>query len=389
MSILKQGYFMKTRVGVLFGGQSAEHEVSIRSAKSIIEHLDPQKYEIFPIGIDKQGSWHFLDAERFLLSLKQSHLPTLKPDDSLFPLMCPKLLASDVFFSPCVLKETLDVIFPVLHGPFGEDGTVQGLVQLANLPCVGPDTLSSAMCMDKGVMKTLLKAAGLPVATYLSFHCTDLIDVEEVIRHLRLPLFVKPANLGSSVGINKVHTQEEFWPCIQEAFLYDEQIILEEYIEGREIECSVLGNFDPIVSLPGEIIPTHEFYTYEAKYLDEKGAEFELPAKLEPSLVREIQELAVKAFKVLRCEGMARIDFFLKEKGEVYVNELNTIPGFTTISLYPKLWEISGIPYPQLINRLIELAIERFHRKKLLRMTKLDTPRPQAPPISQGIRVRK
>jgi D-alanine-D-alanine ligase len=358
---------MKIRVGILFGGQSAEHEVSIQSAKSVIEHLDPDKYDVFPIGIDKKGSWLFFESRRFFLSIKQNYLPTLEKDDPYFPLMFQKGFSKEIFFSPCLLREILDVIFPVLHGPNGEDGSVQGLVQLANLPYVGPNILSSAMCMDKAIMKTVLQGAGLPVLRYISLHSTDLIDANAIIADLKLPLFVKPANLGSSVGINKIHTKEEFWPFVREAFLYDEHIILEEFVEGKEIECSVLGNFNPIVSLPGEIIPIHEFYSYEAKYLDSKGAEFILPARLEPYVIREIQELGIQAFKALRCEGMARIDFFQRKNGEIVINELNTIPGFTAISLYPKLWEVSGIPYPELIDRLISLAIERFKRRKVLK----------------------
>lgn len=354
----------KIRVGVLFGGQSAEHEVSLQSAKSVIENLDKTKYDIFPIGIDKQGSWHFLNPHHFLISLKQSRLPTLQPQDLHFPLISPQLLPKEVFFSPCVLQKKLDVIFPMLHGPNGEDGAVQGLIQLANLPYVGADVLSSAMCMDKAVMKSQLSAAGLPVPRYCSIHRTDLVDVDAIIQEFKLPLFVKPANLGSSVGISKVHNKEEFWPCAREAFLYDERILIEENISGREIECSVLGNLDPIASLPGEIIPRHEFYSYEAKYLDKKGAEFILPAPLEAERIKEVQELSILAFKALRCEGMARIDFFLSDKEEIFINELNTIPGFTEISLYPKLWEISGISYSKLVDRLIELAVERFRRRQ-------------------------
>ena len=220
----------KIRVGILFGGQSPEHEVSLQSAKSVVENLDKTKYDIFPIGIDKQGSWHFLNPHHFLISLQQSRLPTLQPQDLHFPLISPKLLSKELFFSPCILKETLDVIFPMLHGPNGEDGAVQGLIQLANLPYVGADVLSSAMCMDKAIMKSQLRAAGLPVPRYLSFHRTDSIDVDEIIQKLNLPLFVKPANLGSSVGINKIHTKEEFWPYVREAFLYDERILIEENI---------------------------------------------------------------------------------------------------------------------------------------------------------------
>ncbi len=357
----------KIRIGVLFGGQSAEHEISIKSAKSVIEHLDPMKYDVFPIGIDKKGSWHFLSSHQFLLSLKKNYLPTFKKNDPHFPLLVQKIPAREIFFSPCTLKTSLDVIFPVLHGPFGEDGTVQGLIELANLPYVGANLLSSAMCMDKGIMKAILRGRGLPSPHHLTLHHLDPIDEKGIIAEFSLPLFVKPAQLGSSVGISKVHTEKGLLPAIREAFKYDERILIEEYIDGREIECSVLGNEDIEVSLPGEIIPMHGFYSYEAKYLDENGARFVLPAKLSAAKIKEVQFLAKKAFKALRCEGMARVDFFLKKDGTLLINELNTIPGFTPISLYPKLWEVSGIPYPQLLDRLIELAMIRFERKKSFR----------------------
>ena len=259
------------------------------------------------------------------------------------------------------------MIFPVLHGPFGEDGTIQGLVELANLPCVGPNLLSSAMCMDKGIMKEILRARGLSSPHHLTLHQTDPIDEKGIIAEFTLPLFVKPAQMGSSVGVSKVHTEEELLPAIREAFKYDERILIEEYIDGREIECSVLGNEDPEASLPGEIITLHKFYSYEAKYLDENGAQFILPAKIGALKTKEVKYLAIKAFKALRCEGMARIDFFLKKDGTLLINELNTIPGFTSISLYPNLWEISGISYPKLIDCLIELSIKRFERKKSFR----------------------
>lgn len=357
----------KIRLGVLFGGQSAEHEVSIRSAESVIEHLNPEKYDVFPIGIDKRGSWHFLKKEPFLLSLKKNFLPTFREDDPHFPLMVHKASPREILFSPCSLKRGFDVIFPILHGPFGEDGTVQGLIELANLPFVGPDHLSSAICMDKGVMKDLLRAHELPVVKYQLLHMGDSIDEEGILDEFQFPFFIKPSQMGSSVGISKVHSKEELLPAIKEAFQYDERILIEEGIEGREIECSVLGNETIEASLPGEIIPSHEFYSYKAKYLDEQGVAFELPAKLDPQKTEEVRDLAIQAFKVLRCEGMARADFFLKNDGTLLINELNTIPGFTPISLYPKLWEISGLPYGQLIDRLVNLAFTRYKRKKGLK----------------------
>lgn len=354
----------KIRVGVLFGGQSAEHEVSLQSALSIIENIDCDKYEAVPIGIDKEGSWFFLTVEQFLFTAHSEHLPTFKGDKD-FALQ--SLKGKNLLFSPCTLKRNLDVIFPALHGPYGEDGTIQGLATLANLPFVGPDVLGSAICMDKGVSKCLLRDANLPTPQFKCLNLRDSIDSESITRELGLPLFVKPANLGSSVGISKVYREEELLDAIKAAFQYDEKIILEEFILGREIECSVLGNLDPIVSLPGEIIPKHEFYSYEAKYLDGNGAHFELPARLETEVIQDIQKLAIEAFQVLQCEGMARVDFFLRKDGKLFLNELNTIPGFTTISLYPKLWDLSGVPYGQLIDHLIELALERHQRKKKLK----------------------
>lgn len=317
---------MKQRIGVLYGGQSEEHEVSIRSAEAVIQHLDRDRFEVIPIMIQKNGEWNF-------------------PIEKMFS------------------KDALDVIFPVLHGPYGEDGTVQGMIELAGLPYVGADHLSSAMCMDKGVMKDRLSAAGLPTPKYCIVSILDSIEEEAIFESFSFPFFVKPACLGSSVGISKVKERGELLPALEEAFCHDERILIEEGIEGQEIELSVLGNLEPEASLPGEIIPTHEFYSYEAKYLDEDGARFILPAKLSEPVVKEFQRLGVEAFKVMRCEGMARVDFFFDRKGKIYLNELNTIPGFTSISLYPKLWEISGLPYSSLLSRLVDLALERHRRR--------------------------
>ena len=260
----------------------------------------------------------------------------------------------------------LDVIFPVLHGPYGEDGTVQGLLRMADIAFVGADVLGSAVSMDKDVMKRLLRDAGIPQAKFLSFSLSDrnLITFEKVETVTGIPCFVKPANLGSSVGISKVHNKEEFKPALDKAFEFDDKIVIEQYIEGREIECSVLGNDKPLASFPGEVMPSHEFYSYEAKYLDQEGAKFQIPAVLPEEILKRIQEMAIKTFKALNCESMARIDFFLKGTDEIYVNELNSIPGFTKISMYPKLWEASGISYSELLDRLIQLALERHERRK-------------------------
>lgn len=360
----------KIRVGILFGGKSAEHEVSLQSAKNVVEAIDKNKYEVVLIGIDKTGRWYLNDASRFLLNADNPKLIKLnKSSDSVALLPGGSGKQELVSISSSTSRGPVDVVFPILHGTFGEDGTVQGLLKLATVPFVGAGVLGSAVGMDKDVMKRLLREAGVPTAKFLTFHksASDKIDFEPVKNQLGLPLFVKPANLGSSVGIHKVRNRAELAAAVRDAFQYDSKILIEEAITGREIECSVLGNENPIASLPGEIIPQHEFYSYEAKYIDENGALLEAPAKLPEEIVRKVQEMAIKAFQVLCCEGMARVDFFLKNNGELLVNELNTIPGFTKISMYPKLWEVSGISYAELIDRLIELALERFEKEKQLK----------------------
>jgi len=263
----------------------------------------------------------------------------------------------------------LDIIFPVSHGRFGEDGTVSGLLKLANIAFVGAGVLGSAVGMDKDVMKRLLRDAGIPIGRFITVnrYSSKEISFEDARAELGLPLFVKPANLGSSVGIHKVTERAAFERAVRDAFNYDNKILIEEFIMGREIECSVLGNENPIASVPGEILPRHEFYSYEAKYLDENGAVLDIPAKLPPATSERIRQLAIKTFSTLCCEGMARVDFFLRNGEEIIVNEINTIPGFTRISMYPKLWEATGISYSELIDRLIQLAIERFEREKRLK----------------------
>jgi D-alanine-D-alanine ligase len=274
-----------------------------------------------------------------------------------------------VRIAPSRAVTSVDVVFPVLHGPCGEDGTVQGLLKLTAVPFVGAGVLGSAVGMDKDDMKRLLRDANIPLAKFLVFEkrSAKRIDFAHVKRILGLPVFVKPANLGSSVGISKVGNRQQFAPALTEAFRYDNKILVEENIGGREIECSVLGNDRPIASVPGEITTAHNFYSYEAKYVDESGGRLLIPAPLPNRLVNTIQELALKTFNVLCCAGMARVDFFLRNDGEIFVNEINTIPGFTKISMYPKLWEASGISYPVLIDRLIRLALERSRQEKNLR----------------------
>ena len=355
----------KLKVGILFGGKSAEHEVSLQSAKNIIEAIDRQKYDVLLIGIDRQGRWHLNESSRFLLKADDPahiHLKKSRIGLALIPGASSRQIVTLLKTDPV---DTPDVIFPVLHGPCGEDGTVQGFLKLANIPFVGADVLSSAVCMDKVMMKRLLKEAGLPQARFLSYrsHQREHIEYEQVLKSVGLPFFVKPANLGSSVGINKVHGQEEFDSALDQSFDYDDKIIIEEYIKGREIECAVLGNEKAVASVPGEVVPTHEFYSYQAKYLDEHGADLIIPADLPESIIDRIQKMAMQAFHAVDCEGMARVDFFVSGE-RIYINELNTIPGFTRISMYPKLWEASGISYSELVDRLIELAIERFEDKQ-------------------------
>lgn len=348
----------KIRVGILFGGKSAEHEVSIQSARNIVQAINKVKYEVVLFGINKKGRWHLRETSDLFLPPESSALTRSRKEGDLIPLPSERYLRK------------VDLVFPVLHGPYGEDGTIQGLLELANVPYVGAGVLGSAIGMDKDVMKRLLREAGIPVVRFLTFNRSSLkeIDFGRVRDELGLPLFVKPANLGSSIGMNKIKGKEQFQPALKEAFQYDNKILIEEYIKGREIECSVLGNDDPVASLPGEILLQHEFYSYQAKYLDDKGAILKVPAKLSPQLIGEIQNLSLKVFKILCCQGMGRVDFFLRKNEEIIVNELNTIPGFTRISMYPKLWEASGISYPQLIDRLIQLARERFEEKKKLKL---------------------
>ena len=359
----------KIRVGVLFGGRSAEHEFSLQSAKNIIGAIDTNKYEVVLIGIDRKGQWHLNEESRVLLLAAESGLTALPEGGENLELVPGEGDEQLVALSGQQRLSPLDVIFPVLHGPFGEDGTVQGLLKLANIPFVGAGVLGSAVGMDKDVMKRLLRDAGIPIArfTVANRYSPKAIGFDSVRRQLGLPFFIKPANLGSSVGIHKVKNRQAFKHAICDAFNYDNKILMEEFINGREIECSVLGNDNPIASLCGEILPRQEFYSYEAKCLDENRAVLEIPAKLPLAISERIRKLAIKAFSVLCCEGLARVDFFLRNGREIIVNEINTIPGFTRISMYPKLWEASGISYRELIDRLIQLAIERFEREKRLK----------------------
>lgn len=330
--------------------------------------MDKNKYEIVSIGIDKRGRWILDQGARLLRGGRQTQVKLRRRDDTV-AVLPGATQAPVILISRRAALAAVDVVFPILHGPFGEDGTIQGLLKLAHVPFVGAGVLGSAIGMDKDVMKRLLRDAKLPIAKFMVLHrgSARTIDFAAVKRALGLPFFVKPANLGSSVGISKVHRKNQFAAAVREAFHYDTKVLIEENIQGREIECSVLGNETPMASLPGEIITRHDFYSYDAKYLDEKGARLVIPAQLPDPVVRKIQQLAVRTFKVLCCQGMARVDFFLRGKRGIFVNEINTIPGFTKISMYPKLWEASGISYPDLIDRLIQLALETFRNETHLR----------------------
>jgi D-alanine-D-alanine ligase len=384
----------KLRVGVLFGGRSGEHEVSLLSAASVLQAIDKHKYEVLPIGITKEGHWLTpAHAERLLRGERPEagarHLRAGDPETT--PGAAVLARGEAVIVPPVPQSHGLvpfetgaahaadhtievDVIFPVLHGTFGEDGTIQGLLELADIPYVGAGVLGSATGMDKDVMKKLFAGAGLPIVkhvTVLRIHWEESAKevVREVERRLKYPVFVKPANLGSSVGISKVRNRKELGPAIDVAAGYDRKIVIEQSVGGtrqkaRELECSVLGNDRPQASVAGEIIPSADFYDYNAKYLDE-GSQLVIPAKITKKQMKDVQQMAIRAFQAVDCSGLARVDFLMDPgTGKVYLNEINTMPGFTSISMYPKLWAASGLGYPELIDRLIHLALERHEEKK-------------------------
>lgn len=355
----------RLRVGIIFGGRSGEHEVSVTSAASIFKHIDRGKYEPIPIRIEKDGSWSFPHNEPTASNVAQAIEQARAAGRDTTTTSDPALGA---------LK--LDVVFPVLHGPYGEDGTIQGLLEMAGLAYVGNGVLASAAGMDKSIMKSLFKSRGLPVCHWHDFvrpewdhHRSALLRRTGM---LGLPVFVKPANLGSSVGISKVKTPQELVPAIELALQFDRKVVVEAAVpRAREIECAVLGNDDPKTSVPGEVLPSREFYDYEAKYLDE-GSRTVIPADLPRSTVEEVQRLAVEAFRAIDGAGLARVDFLMDgETGTIYLNEINTLPGFTNISMYSKMWEASGVPYSALVDRLIQLGLERHKSKQLLKTSAL------------------
>jgi D-alanine-D-alanine ligase len=386
----------KLRVGILFGGRSGEHEISLLSAASVFNAIDKNKYEVVPIGITKEGRWvTAADAENLLTgkAADTSHLRAGNPDTT--PGAAVLAVGEAVIVPPEPQRHgnslapfqtealtrrstdraiNVDIIFPVLHGTFGEDGTIQGLLELADLPYVGAGVLGSAAGMDKDIMKSLFRAAGLPIVKHVTFLRSEWSENPQKVQKLvesklKYPVFVKPANLGSSVGISKAHDRKELGPAIVEAAKFDRKIVIEQGVGGkkqkaREIECAVLGNDKPQASLPGEIVPVKEFYDYTAKYLDE-GSQLYIPAKITKADTKTIQQLAISAFKAVDCAGLARVDFLMDPKTrKIYLNEINTMPGFTAISMYPKMWVATCISYPDLIERLILLGMERHAEKK-------------------------
>lgn len=358
-------------VGVLFGGVSAEHEVSWRSARNVVAALDPGRYLAFPILIDRQGRWLRLEPVDLASDPFRSEAGKEISSAGRAVLLAPTPGGLGVLDRGSGrLLATLDVIFPLVHGTLGEDGTLQGLCEMYQIPFVGPGVLASAVCMDKEIMKRLLLERGIPTPRFLVFRSpsVDRRALASVKRDLGFPVFVKPANMGSSVGVRKVCTATALCGAVAHALRFDRKALVEEFVEGREIECSVLGNERPQASIPGEIVPAgrHGFYSYRAKYLDPRGARLLVPAPLPSEVAARVRALAVRSFMALGCEGMARVDFFVKADGSVLVNEINTIPGFTDISMYPKLWEATGIPCRELVHRLIRLAFRRFARQQAL-----------------------
>ncbi len=352
---------MKT-IAILCGGKSAEHEISLISAMNILRALDRDLFQPMVIGIDRKGRWFLQDEQKFLDQEPDPKKVALTDHDrplAVVPGESAPHLIDLTDYSPLPEPEA---VFAILHGPNGEDGTMQGLLHHLNWAFVGPNVLGSAISMDKDVAKRLLDQAGIPNSPFLTFRSyeRERINFREVTRHLQLPLFIKPACMGSSVGISRVTREAEFEEAIDLAFRFDRKILIEQGINGREIECAVLGNENPTGSPIGEIVPVNGFYDYEAKYIDPNGAALLIPApNLSESLVQRVKELAVRTFKVLECEGCARVDFFLTDKGELYINEVNTLPGFTSISMYPSLCQAAGIKYSDLITELINLALER------------------------------
>jgi len=372
----------RLRVGVLFGGRSGEHEISLRSALTVMSAMDPAQYEIVPIGIGRDGRWYLERNALKLLAEKTPHLAALSAGSTQVTLL-PHPEGQSLIAMPADGASgaqhaipDIDVVFPVLHGTYGEDGTVQGLFELANIAYVGAGVLGSAIGMDKDAQKRLLRDAGVAVVRYFAIDRADYHETPELgarlARKLGYPVFVKPNALGSSIGISKVKRAADLKAALDDAFQYDRKALIEASCEGREFECAVLGNDRPEASIPGEVLVkgAHEFYDYESKYVDPEGSATKIPAEVPPAKAKKLRAMAVAAFKALSLRGMARVDFLAsRDLRAIYVNEVNTIPGFTSISMYPKLWEATGLPLPKLIDRLIELALEEHCERDSLKIT--------------------
>lgn len=354
---------MKQRVGIIFGGKSAEHQVSLQSARNILEAIDKTKFDVVLLGITKQGQWCSYHVDNFLTNPTDPKRIELAKADGTLQLQPGQQQA--ISSSSAIDLSQLDIIFPIVHGTLGEDGTLQGLLRILNLPFVGSDVLGSAISMDKDVTKRLLRDAGLNIAPFITLtpSNSEAVDLNEVVSELGLPLFVKPANQGSSVGVSKVETLAQLAPAIQEAFRFDRKVLVETAINGREVECAVLGNEHPQASRCGEIVLSDQFYSYETKYINEQGAQVKVPADIDETTENKIRDIALKAYQAVECFGLARVDVFLTPSGEVIINEINTLPGFTNISMYPKLWQASGLSYQDLITKLLELAVERHQQQ--------------------------
>jgi len=374
---LRLGMTKKIRVGLIFGGRSGEHEVSLASAMSVYNALDKNRYEVTLIGIDKDGRWLLPDVKMLLAQAENPMLVKLSKSSGTYGLVpYPNQRQMVAVDSPTPPTGSVDVMLPILHGTYGEDGTIQGLLELAQIPYVGAGVLGSAIGMDKDVSSRLLAAAGIPVVQSVAIRKSDYVAdpkgvQAKIIKKFKTPFFIKPANAGSSVGVHKIKKADQLPTALEDAFSFDLKVLVQEGIDARELEVAVLGNDQPKASIVGEIVPHHEFYSYEAKYIDEHGADLEIPAKGIPQhIMDKCREYACEAFKVLECRGMARVDFFMdRVNSKLYLNEINTIPGFTKISMYPKLWEASGVGYSQLLDELIKLAIDHHNQRHGLKTT--------------------
>jgi len=360
----------KIKVAIVFGGRSTEHAISLLSAQNVLGSLDKAIYEPILIGIDKNGQWHYSKDSMSLINAEDASTISMQKIDN--PILISQNTNQKTLTSvnSNVVLSKIDVIFPVLHGTYGEDGSIQGLAKLANIPIVGCGVLGSAIGMDKDIMKRILRDSNIGVAKWITIKNTSSgVNYKDIVNELGNEVFIKPANLGSSVGVSYSKDEDSFFKGLNAALQFDPKVIIEEKITGREIECAVLGNENPKASIPGEIVPKDGFYSFESKYLDESGAKLQIPANLTEKQIRNVQSLALKTFKLLECSGLSRIDMFMKQDDSLIINEINTIPGFTNISMYPKLWEYSGLPQKNLITKLIEFAIDAHNKQNKLKLT--------------------